>query len=192
MKKIFLTLTLLLIICFSAFSQWGMATSAKIHGHWSNWILYDYENHVSNDSFIDMRMQYNDLSNIFIGMTFMRKQDQSWDWFFKFEIDNYVKPDKKTRKQHQKNKSWYVYSGWVEYFVSDDYPTIQDVLEHYLFPRMLPKGDTVRAKRRAKATIKIAPYKKYPTCFNIFFDDIGVGISFQKFPFDRYKSYFIK
>lgn len=73
----------------------------------------------------------------------------------------------------------------MEYYVSDDYPTIEKILTRYEFPMILPYGKTVRAKRTAKATIKIAPYKKEPNCFNIYFDGVGVGISFSKWPFEK-------
>jgi hypothetical protein len=103
---------------------------------------------------------------------------------------DYVRPDKKTRKQHHKNNIWYEYSGWVEYYVRDEYPTIEKVLEAYQFPMIQPKGETARAKRRARATIRIAPYKEAPECFNIYFDGVAVGISFSECPFK--KSYFIQ
>ena len=32
------------------------------------------------------------------------------------------------------------------------------------------------AKRVANATIKIAPYKKHPELYNIWFDDVAIGI----------------
>jgi hypothetical protein len=122
-------------------------------------------------------------------MEFRKSGSQPWDWCFEFEMD-YGRPDKKTRKQHQKNNIWYEYSGWVEYYVTDEYPTIQKVLEAYQFPMIQPKGETARAKRRARATIKIAPYKKAPECFNIYFDGVAVGISFSECPFE--KSLFIQ
>ena len=69
--------------------------------------------------------------------------------------------------------------------MTDEFPTIEKVLEYYRFPLIPPKGDSIRAKRKAKATIKIAPYKNLPLCFNIYFDGIGIGVSFDKWYFDE-------
>lgn len=183
MKKYLFTLLLILVCFLYGQAYTPMATAAYVRGYWTEW-----EYHIFSE--FKISMQYERYDNSFSGMEFREKGNQPWDWCFKFELDNYVKPDKKTRKQHQKNKTWYEYSGWVEYYVSDDYPTIQKVLEHYRFPMVEPNGDSARAKRRARATIKIAPYKKTPECFNIYFDGVGVAISFDRCPFAN--SYFVQ
>lgn len=194
MKKFLLTLFLAIVGFLGAYSQVTVSTAAYVNGYWTSWEKRNYswglDFYPQYERAFQMTMQYNRYDNSFSGLEFTKTGNQPWDWFFKFEVDNYVKPDKKMRKQHQKDKSWYEYSGWVEYYVTDDFPTIKKVLEYYQFPMIQPKGDTARAKRRARATIKIAPYKKTPECFNIYFDGVGVGISFSKWPFD--KSYIVK
>lgn len=189
MKKFILTLILSFIGFIGAYSQVTMSTAVYVRGYWTSWVKrnysYGFDFYPQYERAYDMNMQYDSSTNTFSGMEFRKSGKQPWDWCFKFEVDNYVKPNKKTRKQHQKNDTWYEYSGWVEYYVTDDYPTIQKVLEHYQFPMIQPTGETARAKRRAKATIKIAPYKKMPECFNIYFDGVGVGISFSEWPFDK-------
>lgn len=190
MKKFLLFLLLTITGYVVAYSQVTMSTAAYVRGYWTSWDERNYSNGYWFHRDFEMQMSYNRYDHTFTGMEFRKAGAQPWDWCFSFEVDNYVKPDKKTRKQHQKDNTWYEYSGWVEYYVTDDYPTIQKVLEYYQFPMIQPTGDTARAKRRARATIKIQPYKKEPTCFNIYFDGVGVGISFSKFPFD--KSYIVK
>lgn len=122
----------------------------------------------------------------FVGLRFRNRAYPSDDWVFQFTIDDYNKPDKKTRKEHIKYDIPYEYSGTAEYYVSDDYPTIDKVLKEYGFPRLRPHGENVRVKRTAKARIKIQAYKKEPTRFYIYFDLVGIGIDLSKWPFERF------
>ncbi len=92
-------------------------------------------------------------------------------------------PDKKTIKLHYKNNMWYEYSGTVEYYVTEKYPTILDILKAFDFPYFnYDSGSDGNpcVKRTARATIKIAPYKDHPKCYNIYFDNIGVGIDLDE------------
>lgn len=185
MKKFFLTIILGLLGFLGAHSQVVLETSAYINRHWTGW---DHQGYIAGSYFrgnFHVSMLYDSYSNTFSGLKFWPDHESSSDWCFQFTIDNYIKPDKKSRKEHNKNNQWYEYSGYVEYYVSDDYPTIESILQRFHFPVIKPYGDTVRVKRRARATIKIAPYKKEPTCFNIYFDAVGVGISFSKWPFEK-------
>lgn len=188
MKKFLLTIIMGVIGFLGAYSQVSMSTAAYVRGYWTSWDKRNY----STGYFFHRDFQLNgqQINGSISGVEIRENGTQPWDWCFKFEFDNYYKPDKKSRKEHQKNNTWFEYSGWVEYYVTDDYPTIQKVLEHYQFPMIQPTGDSARAKRRARATIKIAPYKKAPECFNIYFDGVGVGLSFSECPFD--KSYFVR
>lgn len=169
-----------------------LKTCANVHGYWTQWQTRNIYYSLLGTSSDELRMmiRYNTSTGSFIGMEFRKSYSNEWDWCFKFEMDNYYRTTKKERKAHTKTNQWYEYSGWVEYYVTDDYPTIEKVLEVYKFPMIEPKGQTSRAKRRARATIKIAPYKNEPECFNIYFDGVGVGISFNKWPFN--KSYVIQ
>lgn len=190
MKKILLTFMLILIGFLGGYSQVVLETAAYLNNHWTGW---NHQGYLAGNYYygnFSANMLYDSHTNTFSGLKFWEAYESSREWCFQFYMDNYVKPDKKARKYHEKNNIWYEYSGWVEYYVTDDYPTIAKVLERYQFPMIQPTGDTARAKRRARATIKIAPYKKEPTCFNIYFDGVGVGLSFSKFPFE--KSYVVK
>lgn len=102
---------------------------------------------------------------------------------FKFTISNYHAPSKDEIKYHLKNNEWYQYDGVVEYYVTDEYPTIKDVFKKTGFPSIHPAlhdinaGQTPCAKRTAKAIIRIEPYKKHPQVYNIWFEDVGFGIN---------------
>lgn len=188
MKKFLLTIVMIMTGFLGVYSQVSMSTAAYVRGYWTSW---DKRNYKTGYYFHrDFQLKGKQINGSISRVEIRENGRQPWDWCFKFEFDNYYKPDKKSRKEHQKNNTWFEYSGWVEYYVTDDYPNIQKVLEHYQFPMIQPTGDSARAKRRARATIKIAPYKKAPKCFNIYFDDVGVGLSFSECPFD--KSYFVR
>jgi hypothetical protein len=125
------------------------------------------------------------------------------NYFFSFDIDNRTPPTKKEVKEHSKKGLWWEYTGTVEYYVCDVYPTIKDCFKQ--FGRPLMKSDlesseyssklsVLRAtrirqqgsfvakgltKRTARATIKIAPYSHKslkPMVYNIWFEDVGFGI----------------
>ena len=96
------------------------------------------------------------------------------DYWFKFTIDNYRKPSKNEIKMAKKNNQFLSFTGTVEYYVNEEYPTIKEVFKKYHGP--LIQGGTHPVKRVAKATIKIQPFKKHPFCYNFWFDDVGFAI----------------
>ena len=122
------------------------------------------------------------------------------DFFFRFWITDYKTPDKKDIKTHYKTNTKWVYSGYVEYYVCDVYPTFEDCLRE--LKRPLYEEDTqwtsyqekltvIKASQIRKngsftpigykkvtkpATIWIMPYKKYPRVYNIWFDNVGYAI----------------
>lgn len=110
------------------------------------------------------------------GFSLSYSGDANWDWYFKFQIDNYVAPTKEELKRHQKLDLWFVYFGTVEYYVTDKYPTIEAVMRASGAHLLPPYGSEHRVKRTARATIKIAPYKKRPKVYNIYFDNVGYAI----------------
>lgn len=105
--------------------------------------------------------------------------------YFSFRILNYREPTKDERKYHEKNDVWYEYTGWVEYIVNDTYPTAADFSKASRFVIPNPRHDeTPTVKRKASCTITIAPYKKHPEVYNVWFDNIGVGITISGLKFD--------
>lgn len=104
--------------------------------------------------------------------------------YFKVTIDYGIKiPPKKVRKEHLKTGEWYVYSGTVEYYVNDTYPTAQEIARRNWLPKPNPRTDITPFVKRTctDAVIKIQPYKKRPECYNIWFDGIGVAIDIKCF-----------
>ena len=105
--------------------------------------------------------------------------DHPSEFIFRFHANVYQYPDKKDIKYHKKNDLWYEYSGTVEYYVTEKYPSILSILRAFQFPIFSYNSGNEGnpcAKRTANAVIKIAPYKEHPKCYNIYFDDIVVGI----------------
>lgn len=100
--------------------------------------------------------------------------------YFSFKINNYVPPTKKEIKQHLKTNEWFAYSGVVEYCVDEDKPTIEDIAREHFFVYPDPRiSDRPIETRRAQCTIRIAPYKKQPSCYNIFFEGVGIALDIQ-------------
>lgn len=189
-KRIGLIIPMLLV--FASIKAAYLYTAVYVHGYWSKWEnqTWGWDSSHYNYEFTARKHDYNET---FCGLEFRSEYADPWNWCFRISIDNYVKPDSKERKKHDKNNIWYEYSGTVEYYVSEEYPTIEKVLERYKFPNINPTTKTMGrvVKRTAKATIKIASYKKTPRAFNIYFDGCGVGIDWgEKIPFN--KKYFVK
>ena len=117
------------------------------------------------------------------GFIIYDKNEHPSNYFFKFQINNYVEPTKKQIKDHYKQNQWYVYTGTVEYYVVESAPTIKDILKKWGIP-LYGKDDYdtydghrgPSVKRIANATIKIAPYKNTPRVYNFLFDDVGFAI----------------
>lgn len=185
-RLIILVVVAFLSTCF-CFSQ-EMKFCFNYDGYWGDWksCYLWYKIYGSYDGFL-----------IYIN------GEHPSDYFFNFEIDNRIAPSKKEVKEHTKSNTWWEYTGTVEYYVCDVYPTIKDCFKQ--FGRPLFKSDletteysnklsVLRAtrirqqgsfvvkgltKRTARAKIKIAPYSHKtlkPKVYNIWFDDVGFGI----------------
>lgn len=104
--------------------------------------------------------------------------------YFTLQIDNFVPPSKDVVKRSKKNNQWFEYTGTVTYYVSDTYPTALELAKQNVLLKPNPRTDiTPVVKRTARATIRVAPFKKAPACYNVWFDDIGIGIDIQGFSF---------
>ena len=158
-------------------------------GAWSDWSprvygIYSSQESLVEDLISNFKFYYGDIygASDYSGFSLKKNGVE----YFKFTIDYpFQIAPKKVRKEHLKTGEWYVYSGTVEYYVNDVYPTAQDLAKrNYLFKPDPRSNSTPYVKRICKdATIKIAPYKKRPECFNIWFDGIGVGIDIKYLDF---------
>jgi len=100
-------------------------------------------------------------------------------FYIRVIIDNFVIPDRKTRKLHLKSNEWYEYSGYIEYWIDDDHPDFLSQTNR-IHVSYLPSNDQYRTFdgrpriiKRSKAIIKIEPFKKTPLVYNIWFEGIG-------------------
>jgi len=122
------------------------------------------------------------------GFTLYYNNDHPSQFMFRFQIDSYKETTYKERKTNRKEKKWLEYSGVVEYYVSETYPTIEDIIKKKQFPLISPtttKEDEPCVKRTTKAKISIEPsYTFYPRNYSIRFDGIEVGIYLNDFFFD--------
>ena len=174
MNKRILTIFMLVIIVNVMNAQ--IKTCSWHDGYWGNWISHTTRYHTLPPTY-----EY-DLSGSESGFIIYKKGDHPSKYIFKFQANNYDVPDKKTIKLHYKNNIWYEYSGTVEYYVTESYPTIEAILKAFEFPHFncdSGYNGNPCVKRTANATIKIAPYHKYAECYNIYFDNVAVGIAFD-------------
>lgn len=166
MKKVFFaTLTVLLALHLDCAAQWSECFNYK--GAWSQW----------SKTYGEISM-YKDDSGIVL-------KTSGGLVYFKFQIDNYVPPTKAELRAHRKSDEWFTYTGTVEYSVNDTYPTAEAIAKASSFVMPDPRRDqTPTVQRRTRCTIRVAPYKKLPSCYNVYFDGIGVGIDISGLSFE--------
>lgn len=164
MKKFFVLIILLGI----SINMSAISLACSFDGYWSEWI--DCGNGIS-------------IKGSYSGFIFYEPSEGPWNWLFKFSVDNFKLPDAKQRKKDAKNGVWYEFSGSVEYYICDDYPTIYNVFKKNKSPKFVAKEQKdgrPTKKITSKATIKIAAFKDRPNTYNIFFDNVGLGISMNE------------
>ena len=175
MKKFIFIISLLLCISFNSEAQiWA---NAYFDGYWGEW--------KSMGPVAKIKGNYD-------GFIIYLDKEGPWEYRFKFTVNNMTFPDKKQRKKDIKTDTWYTFTGTVEYYISDDYPTILSAFrakkEVTFLPAKLQSGRPTK-KVTSRATIKIAPFKDLPKCYNIWFDNVGFGINLNDtyFPGVKYK-----
>ena len=167
----------MLFLLTSCITKAQISTCAYHDGYWGEWISHTFRYGYG----IPDKEQFKLYGN-YSGFIIYQATDHPSEYIFKFNADSYSTPDKKTIKYHLKNNLWYVYTGTVEYYVTESYPTITSILKAYDFTYFNCNSGSAGnpcAKRTARATIKIAPYKKRPKCYAIYFDNVGIGIDLE-------------
>lgn len=184
MKKVFFSVLLLFAFSNIALgqSQMTLKTSAYVHGYWTDWWGNGYSTPLRHWHTLEWTGR-----GTFAGLEFRDSRVDPWNWCFKMYLDgDYLPIGKKALKKFQKEHdgSWCEYPGWVEYYVSDEYPTIEKILEKEHFPFIDPTTKTSGkiVKRKAKAVVKVSTFSwsynySYPCSFEILFDGCGLRIS---------------
>ena len=170
MKKFIFIFSLLFCISFNSSAQ--IRINGYFDGYWATWVnAPEAQIYGSYDGFI-----------------IHTKEEGPWNYRFKFDIDNFKVPDKKQRKKDIKNDTWYTFTGTVEYYISDDNPSILQNFRNNKGPVFIAaklKNGRPTKKIRSRATIKVAPFKDVPTVYNIWFDNVGVGINLNTVRFSH-------
>lgn len=160
------------LFCISLDSQAQLRVCGYFDGYWSSWVdVSDVQIYGNYEGFI----LYN-------------KSEGPWDYRFKFTIDNFKVPNKKQRKKDIKSDTFYTFSGTVEYYISDDNPSVLFNFRNRKGPCFIgSKLDNGRPTKKitSKATIKVAPFKDVPTTYNIWFDGVALGINLNTIRFSH-------
>lgn len=174
LKFKYIKLLLVIAISFLGIGDaYPMLFSYYMDGYWSNW--------ESNPSYHGQGGIKN--------MVLYNGDEHPSVFLLRVQTDNYTTPSKKEIKEHIKNKTWFEYTGTVEYWVSEEYPTIKDALKrpgHFLVTHPDSrignfKNSGSKVKRTAKAIIKCQLYENgVPKVINLWFDHIGYGIHIQQ------------
>jgi len=169
MKRFFFTILISLFCCVVSAQ---IKRAAYFDGYWSDWKSNSQVNWA-------IRGGYG-------GFIIYPEESGPWDPWFSFKIDNFYMPDAKTRKQNFKSGLWYEFTGTVEYYISDDYISAYQIFRSsrgasFVNPKQ--PGERPTKKITSRATIKIAPYKDHPKVYNIWYDNVGLGIDLNNIYF---------
>ncbi len=174
MKKIISIFCFLLFITNNTFGQIKLA--GYFDGFWSPWRANSSTQVYGN----------------YEGFVIHTQEDGPWNYRFKFKIDNFNVPNKKQRKKDIKANKWYVFSGTVEYYISDGYPSALEMFRMNKGPALHPSkfnDGTPTKKITSKATIKVAAFKDLPTVYNIWYDKVALGIDLNTIRFSHNVEY---
>lgn len=174
MKKLIVFISLLMSISCTCSAQIKLA--GYFDGFWSSW---------GEDSRTQVYGNYE-------GFIIHTQEDGPWNYRFKFEIDNFNVPNKKQRKKDIKKEKWYVFSGTVEYYISEGYPSALEMFRMNKGPSLHPsKLNNGRPTKKiiSKATIKVAAFKDLPKVYNIWYDNVALGIDLNTIRFSHKVEY---
>ena len=162
MKKFIFLISVLLCYSSNSFAQINFC--AYFDGFWSPW-----------GEVTEARVY-----GSYEGFVVHTVSEGPWNYRFKFTIHDFKVPNKKQRKKDIKANRYYEFSGTVEYYVSDIYPSALSVFRDNKGPNLLPsknrRGNPAK-KITSKATIRVAPFKDVPRNYNIWYDGVALGIN---------------
>ena len=162
----FLVVLIFSLLCISNGKAKSVEIAYAIDNYWSRWTYKSYE-----------------IAGTYADFVLFKAWDHPSAFSLRIKVNNYSKPSKSTIKDYIKMNRWFEYSGTVEYWVSEEYPTIKDALKKT--EDLVSNPDSkhssqksgAKVKRTANAKIKIQ-FNKDGTMrgYNLFFDGIGYGI----------------
>ena len=166
MKRKMILLLLTFFFCTTAYSQLltqYAAFCANIDNVWSSWKTY-------SGCYI-----YGDYCKQ-LSMTDYKHHPSEFVWRITFDGNPWFPA---------KSKEWREYSGTIEFYISDKVPDAKSAL---LISGGFPvapwnhnteKGQMPCVKVTKKAKIKVAPYRKHPKIYNIWFDNMAFGLEIK-------------
>lgn len=183
-RKIFFLFIFSLFSVIPISSQTPLRICCYYNGYWGDWKNYYWKECYGN----------------YAGFVLYNSGEHKSNYHFAFHIDGYTTPSKEEIKKHRKNNTWWTYTGTVEYYISDVYPTLKSALiglgrpleekdiddYTYKYEKLpLARAANIRkngkaigfTKVKSRATIKIEPYKKHPDTYNMWVEDVGFAIS---------------
>lgn len=113
-------------------------------------------------------------------LTFYPIGDSPSNFLWKFNFFHIFHEDE--IKGHRKISMWFEFPCTFKYYASDEYPTLVSQLAAYGYPMVCPtnhntqRGQMPCVQKTAKATIRIAPFRKSPTLFEIYVDGMRFAI----------------
>lgn len=171
MKKItLLGICLILSISFSFAQKDNFSIAYYIDSMWGEWDYvssYVYNISGSVDDFV-----------------IKNSRDHPSNYFLRIKVDNFTIPSRSEYKRRKKKNEWHEYEGTIEYFYracdGDNFKSRAKGGFSYTDPTAYDEGGELFNEKVLKATkrivVRIAPFKKHPSVYNIYFDDIGIGI----------------
>ena len=167
-KLIILMITLLPLSCISAESIRVKSVNAYIDGMWGSWKPAT----VPFGAYVSANGYYNDF------VVYPANWHPSY-FFIRVRFEGTVpEPNAKERRRRMREDEWYEFKGTIElrwalrWFYEEE--EIKDQLSDWQLPISIPVFDGAMKNYsdpiKIPATINIAPYKKRPKCYNIFFD----------------------
>lgn len=137
--------------------EWGVRYAVNVDGYWSKWWREDFNYYGITRSGGGSDYIVYPAGNV------------PSNYFLRIHIDNY---------SLNKNE----FDGWVEYYVSEFYPTVKSVFTNAYqtkslvsFPRPQQVVNTVKRKAKAKIIV-VKRYKKSPQVVNCWFDNVGLAM----------------
>lgn len=176
------TLLLFVFICviFQGQAQIKFSFAQFINGYWGEWSnSYQYQSY--NNTYL---VHYY-FKGTYTDFIVFKSSNHPSNYIARVAISNEEAVNKilfstdktfaQARKKALKENTWYEFDGYIEYYALDGESFIKS------FPSTVSSADDKHKRKREAVTIRIHPFKKKPSFYNIFFkeSDGNVGLGLQ-------------